>query len=70
MIREVEVDRVPVRFPVHMGPNPIEYGLNWCHSLWRFVISEDVQNYEGESLWLIIRELHPDECRRAGVVCN
>ena len=58
---EVEFDRAPVviRYRKSMGPNPSEYDQNWCHSLWRFVIGEDVQNYEGESLWLSIFAFRP-----------
>ena len=69
---EVEFDRAPVviRYRESMGPNPSECGRNWCHSLWRFVIDEDAQNYEDESLWLSIFALRPDECRGADIVCN
>ena len=69
---EVEVDRAPAAdgFPDSMGPNPIECWRNWCHSFWRFVIDEDVQNYEGDSVWLIISDFHPDECRGSDIICN
>lgn len=69
---DVQVDRAPVviQYRESTGPNPSECGLNWCHSLWRFVIDEEYQNYVGDSLWLIIREFHPDECRGADIVCN
>ena len=61
-----EVDRTPN--PGFVGelfadhPNPVPCYWWWCYDTWRFDIAEDAVGEEGESLWLIVWRVHPDEC--------
>ena len=70
---EVEIQRAPR--PMSVGSispagdlSKAEYGCGWrwCDHIWRFDISEDVLNYPGETLWLVLWAVY--ECP-PDVVC-
>ncbi len=44
-------------------PNPVPCWWWWCYDAWRFDIAEDAVSEEGESLWLVVWRVHPDECQ-------
>ena len=64
---EIELDRAP--YPINAGvsdenlhePSP-PCAWFWCHRVWRFEISEDARNYDGEALWMSLWRVEPGKC--------